>query len=195
MKFYQENAKSYSESTFNQDFAKAVFDGFSYLLVMTSKNKSILDIGCGSGRDANYMTELGFDIDAFDQSSEMIAEAKRLTGLDNVFNVGSAQLFETEKTYDFAYSIACLLHLDDREFGFAIENIAKHMNKNGIFYFTVKKGTGEETDGAGRYFNYYTEQKLRSVFADSSFDFVSVNENQDLTRPDTTWLNVVVRKK
>jgi len=59
MKFYAENSKSYAESTFNTDFAKAVFTGMENIISMTSKEKAILDIGCGSGRDASYLTSLG----------------------------------------------------------------------------------------------------------------------------------------
>lgn len=194
MKFYQENAVTYAESTFNKDFAKAVFSGMESVISMFPKSKAVLDIGCGSGRDAEHLSSLGYEVHAFDQSEEMINEAKRLTQLENVFNVGSAQLLTSNVKYDFAYSIACLLHLDDREFQFAIENILNHMNTGGSFYFTLKKGQGEEIDGAGRYFNYYTESKLKSVFEQSGFNLVSVVENQDLTRPDTTWLNVVVKK-
>jgi len=72
--------------------------------------------------------------------------------------------------------------------------VATHLNSGGAFYFTLKKGNGEETDGMGRYFNYHTEEKLQKVFSKLDLFLVSVDENQDLTRPDTTWLNVVVGK-
>lgn len=194
MKFYAINSKSYAESTFNEDFAKAVFAGMKKIISVTNKDNPILDIGCGSGRDANYLSSLGYKVHAYDQSPEMINEAKRLTNLENVFNVGSAQLFHSETKYNFAYSIACLLHLNDLEFELAINNIAKHLNEGGVFYFTLKKGQGEEVDQAGRYFNYYTEEKLKSLFLKLDLFLVNVTENQDLTRPDTTWLNVIVGK-
>lgn len=194
MKFYQQNAESYASSTYSDDFAKAVFKGMSNVILLNPEGKTVLDIGCGSGRDANHLVSLGYSVDAFDQSAEMIEQAKKLTGLEGVFNVGSAQEFKSDKTYDFAYSIACLLHLNDREFIDAMENIMAHLNEGGHFYFTVKKGEGEEVDSAGRYFNYYTEDKLQRVCKALGVFVIEVTENPDLTRPDTTWLNVWVNK-
>lgn len=194
MLFYNNNAKSYAESTFNTEFAKTVFLGMEKCLMLNPEDKTILDIGCGSGRDANHLISLGYKVDAFDQSEAMIEQAKSLTGLNDVFHVGSAQNFVANKTYDFAYSIACLLHLDDKEFINAIENIKSHLNDNGQFYFTVKKGIGEELDEAGRYFNYYTIEKLEYVCKKLELLVLDISENPDLTRPDTTWLNVWVQK-
>jgi 2-polyprenyl-3-methyl-5-hydroxy-6-metoxy-1,4-benzoquinol methylase len=195
MLFYDENAESYAASTFNSDFAVAVFEGMKSIVDTLDKEKAILDIGCGSGRDANHLTSLGYTVHAFDQSKEMIQQAESLTGLNGVFNVGSAQAFETSHIYDFAYSIACLLHLNDEEFLNAVTHIASHLNDNGHFYFTVKKGTGEETDAAGRYFNYYNSDKLNRVVEQvDNLNLVEIVENPDLTRSDTTWLNVVLQK-
>lgn len=194
MLFYQNNAESYAASTFNTEFAKTVFAGMEYCLMLNPEGKTILDIGCGSGRDANHLISLGYKVDAFDQSKEMIEQAKELTGLSDVFHVGSAQDFVSDKTYDFAYSIACLLHLKDEEFIDAIENIKSHLNKNGQLYFTVKKGIGEELDAAGRYFNYYTKDRLETVCKSLELLVLDITETPDLTRPDTTWLNVWVQK-
>lgn len=194
MKFYKENAVSYAKSTFNQDFAKTVFNGMEDFIKLNVLDTPILDIGCGSGRDAQYLTSKGFKVHAFDQSKEMIDEAKKLTNLQSTFNVGSAQDFQSKQSYYFSYSIACLLHLNDDEFEKAITNIFKHLNFGGHFYFTVKKGTGEEIDSAGRYFNYYTEEKINNVFSKLGLHVLDIKENPDLTRPDTTWLNVLIQK-
>lgn len=194
MKYYQENAKQYAGSTFNQEFADAVFSGFEDFLILNQMNQPLLDIGCGSGRDALNLIKKGYSVDAFDQSEEMIKEAKSLTQLNNVFNVGSAQEFKSEKTYSFAYSIACLLHLNDNDFLLAIENIFKHINCGGHFYFTLKKGEGQEIDSNGRFFNYYTNEKICAIFKKLNLNVIDISENQDVSRPDTTWLNILIEK-
>lgn len=194
MKFYDENSTSYANSTFNNAFAKTVFSGMEDLVNMNNKKEPILDIGCGSGRDAKHLIDLGYTVHAFDQSPNMIKEAKQLTKLNDVFNVGDAINFESDNTYSLAYSIACLLHLNDEQFELAIKNIFKHINFGGYLYFTVKKGFGDEVDSNGRYFNYFTNEKLQSVFEKLNLHLLDVKENQDLTRPDTIWLNVMVQK-
>lgn len=194
MDFYKNNSTAYANSTFNEDFAKAIYEGMEDFLALNVMNTPLLDIGCGSGRDALFLTKKGYTVHAFDRSPEMIEEAKRLTGLDNTFNIGSADDFETEQSYYFAYSIACLLHLNDDEFESAMKHILKHINFGGNFFFTVKKGEGEEVDGAGRYFNYYTEEKIQKITDRLGVYLMDVKEIPDLTRPDTSWLYVLIQK-
>lgn len=48
------------------------------LFKIFEKNSKLLEIGCGSGRDASFLTEKGFDIIAIDGSKNMIDEAKKI---------------------------------------------------------------------------------------------------------------------
>lgn len=194
MKYYIDNANEYAKETFNPIFADNVFIGLKKLVELNTHKSTFLDIGCGSGRDAANLISKGFSVTAFDQSPEMIEQAKKLTKLDNTFHVGSAQNFTSSATYDFAYSIACLLHLDDNQFKIAINNIFKHINAGGYFYFTVKQGEGEFIDNRDRYFNFYNEDKLKKVISELKLDLIDISFNSDHSRQNTTWINVLVRK-
>lgn len=195
MEFYKNNARSYAESTFSSDFAEEIFHGMQSYIIENGKEKTILDIGCGSGRDALFLTNKGYKIKAFDQSIEMIEWARAQTSIDGLFNVGRAQSLTIEEPVDFAYSIACLLHLDNTQFDIAIDNILNNLNTNGKFYFLVKKGIGEETDSNGRYFNYFTKEKLSKIFDDKNIPLLLIEESPDLYRPETIWLKVLIQKK
>ena len=71
--YYKNNAKSLS-----QRYESANIAIIHSLLLSTFTSKAhILEIGCGSGRDASFMYQNGYDILALDGSVEMIAEAKR----------------------------------------------------------------------------------------------------------------------
>ena len=50
---------------------------------------NVLELGCGSGRDARFMARLGADVTATDGSEAMLAEAKRLAGTDATNCTGS----------------------------------------------------------------------------------------------------------
>lgn len=50
---------------------------------------NVLELGCGSGRDARFMARLGTDVTATDGSEAMLAEAKRLAGTDSTNCTGS----------------------------------------------------------------------------------------------------------
>ena len=71
--YYEDNAKHLS-----QRYESAKVGNIHSLLLNTFPSKShLLEIGCGSGRDAGFMHGKGYDVLAIDGSREMIAEAKR----------------------------------------------------------------------------------------------------------------------
>ena len=73
LSYYENNAKHLS-----QRYESANVDNIHALLLNTFPSKSyLLEIGCGSGRDADFMYRNAYDILAIDGSIEMIAEAKR----------------------------------------------------------------------------------------------------------------------
>ena len=71
--YHENNAKHLS-----QRYESANVDNIHVLLLKTFPSKSyLLEIGCGSGRDAGFMYQNGYDVLAIDGSEEMITEAKQ----------------------------------------------------------------------------------------------------------------------
>ena len=64
--YYNENAQSFYDGTLSVDMSSLYCRFEPYLPV----NGSILDAGCGSGRDSRYFLDKGFDVSAFDASAE-----------------------------------------------------------------------------------------------------------------------------
>lgn len=58
--YYNQNAENFIENTQNVDMHLAQ-DKFLELL---SEGDSILDFGCGSGRDTKYFLEMGYQVTA-----------------------------------------------------------------------------------------------------------------------------------
>ena len=72
--YYQNNSSSLANRYESADVTE-----IQYLLLNTfAKDKNLLEIGCGSGRDANFMFKNGYDIIAIDGSKNMIKEAKKI---------------------------------------------------------------------------------------------------------------------
>lgn len=65
--YYNLNAENFIESTQNVDMHHAQ-DRFLQLL---DENASILDFGCGSGRDTRYFLDKGYRVTATDGSAEL----------------------------------------------------------------------------------------------------------------------------
>ena len=65
-------AADFVDATFSVDMS-SLYDEFLPLL---KPGASILDAGCGSGRDSKAFKDLGFRVTAFDASSEMVRLAR-----------------------------------------------------------------------------------------------------------------------
>ena len=98
------------------------------------KNCSVLDVGCGEGRNAIFMASLGNTVDAFDISANGIQKAKeiaRAAGVSVHFFCCDLKEFVFEKDYDVILSHG-VLHLPQKEIrDVFIENMQRHTRPGG----------------------------------------------------------------
>ena len=76
--YYNLNAKKFIENTQNADMHLAQ----EKFLQLLPGSASILDFGCGSGRDAKYFLEKGYQVTAIDGSAELCRLASEFTGIE-----------------------------------------------------------------------------------------------------------------
>lgn len=69
------------------------------------KNKSALDIACGSGRHALQISELGLHVDAFDLSKNSIETAKKMEQKNLHFYVHDMRKVFKANAYDYVFNL------------------------------------------------------------------------------------------
>ncbi len=197
--YYEDNAKHLS-----QRYESAMVDNIHTLLLKTFPiTFDLLEIGCGSGRDASFMYQSGYDILALDGSVEMIAEAKRchpeLSGRMKVVRIPDQLCFEPS-SFDGVYSIATLMHLDKEEIRHTIEKIEMILKPGGKFLFSVslqRDDVDEEgKDEKGRHFTTMT--KLEWVKCCENYRLQlehSEITGDGLDRSGIVWLTCVISKE
>ena len=94
LKYYNENATSFSATTQIVDFS-TMQDKF---LALLQPNAYILDFGCGSGRDTKYFMEHGYGVEATDGSEELCKLASTYTGV--LVKYMLFQELDEQKKYD-----------------------------------------------------------------------------------------------
>lgn len=107
--YYNQNATAFFSNTANVDMS-ALHDRF---LSAVSAGGSVLDAGCGSGRDAKDFLDKGYRVTAFDASHELVQLAKEHTGLD--VQLRTFANVKEQACYDGIWACASLLHVPQAE--------------------------------------------------------------------------------
>lgn len=100
--------------------------------------KSILDLGCGAGRDSLYLSNFGYDITAFDLSSKALSLFEDRP--QNVkFICGDMQNMELPKnSFDMVFANLTLHYFDDAITKKIIKDITNILKKGGVLTFLCK---------------------------------------------------------
>ncbi|MBA6383650.1 class I SAM-dependent methyltransferase [Colwellia sp. BRX10-6] len=189
IQFYQDNADDFFEGTVNVDMSN-IYQHFTKDL---NKDSLILDAGCGSGRDTKAFIDMGYSVEAFDASSELVSRASRHTGIV-VKNALFNDVDSVEK-YDAIWCCASLLHVPEIELPATVSRLAKALKVNGIWYVSFKYGDKQREKG-GRSFTDINEQRLIDLVATLiNIDISSTWITED-NRPDRNekWLNAILIK-
>ena len=186
--YYNTNAHSFASSTRSVDFTQTQ-DKFLNLLPQTA---SILDFGCGSGRDTKYFLDAGMHVDATDGSEELCRLASEYTGIP----VRQVLFEELEAQYDGIWACSSILHLSQESLKDVLRKMIAALKENGIIYTSFKYGTFEG-ERNGRFFTDFTEETFQEFVAD--VDGIRIEEmwiTGDVRpgRGDERWLNLILRK-
>lgn len=190
IKYYNENAKQFVETTANVEFHHMQ----NRFLEKLQKGAYILDFGCGSGRDTKYFIEQGYCVDAIDGSEELCRLASEFTGVD-VKHMYFQELSEMER-YDGIWACSSILHLHLNALKGVIKKMASAVKSNGIIYTSFKYGTfsGERN---GRYFTDMTEEtfdKLLQEIPELGVEEEWITSDVRPGRGEEKWLNLILRK-
>jgi len=140
--YYRQNAQRFFTDTVSVDMS-ALYPHFVDFLPPGAR---ILDAGCGSGRDVKAFSEMGFDVEAFDASAELVALARQLSGKPVVQM--RFQDVDAIERYDGIWCCASLLHVSDTELPEVMTKLAIALKPGGVWYLSFKHGRGErEKDG------------------------------------------------
>lgn len=189
--YYNENAEDFIKRTFNLDVS-TIADRFLDLVVDKGR---ILDLGCGSGRDALYFQNKGYDVYAMDGSDALVAYAKESLG-DRV-TCATFQDYTTTLTFDGIWAMASLLHVADDQLVALISKYTGMLNEGGIFFLSFKCYKENFSEG-GRNFTCFEEGSLRNLLSQvDGLAIVTISRTQSLKagHADESWVQALCQKK
>jgi SAM-dependent methyltransferase len=112
------------------------------------QNKSILDIGCGTGKHLKCFKDIGYVVSGIDLSENMLDEARRYLGAGAELLCAKAAEFNFDKKFDV---ITALFHVmsyqnETHELGKVFLNTASHLVSGGLFLFDFWYGPAVLSD-------------------------------------------------
>ena len=188
--YYNLNAENFIENTQNVDMYLAQ-DRFLRLL---DENASILDFGCGSGRDTRYFLDKGYQVTATDGSAELCRRASVFTGIE-VKEMMFEELDEID-TYDGIWACSSILHLPKIELLPVICKMCMALKDSGVIYTSFKYSDFEGVRN-GRYFTDFNEDSFKEFIAkipELTIEDYWITDDVRAGRSDEKWLNLILRK-
>lgn len=190
--YYNKNAQAFYDRTIHTNLIET-YDKFLSLL---PEEASILDAGCGVGRDTKYFIEKGHHVTAFDASPEMVLYASRETGQEILLSRYQDILFQEQ--FNGVWAQASLLHVPYEETRNVYEKIYHALKPGGVFYASYKYGNAYMPTVDRDFYNM-TESTILPYFT-GLFDLIEIWKMADTRSkvamsPDKAWLNFIVRKR
>ena len=217
--YYRQNAQRFFTDTASVDMS-AFYPPFVDCLPPGAR---ILDAGCGSGRDVKAFSEMGFEVEAFDASAELVALARQLSG--KPIAQMRFQDVDAVERYDGIWCCASLLHVSNSELPEVMTKLAIALKPGGVGYLSFKHGRGEREKHGRRFtdMNAAGLQKLvaginthvSNILAKTTMGIREEAGSEDATgnrfalettkiwqtgdvrigRGDEVWLNAIIRKR
>lgn len=188
-RFYADNAKTYAGRVSTASHAR--LDAF---LASLQPSASILELGCGSGRDSARMMALGFDVTPTDGTAEMAEQAEIRLG--RPVPMLRFEDLDAVSAFDGVWASACLLHVPRAELGSILSRVHAALRPGGVFYASFKAGEEEGHDALGRFYNYPSKAWLKAAYGQCVWASFTVDEQSGgaYDGQPTNWLHVTVVK-
>lgn len=190
IEYYNQNAQAYYDKTIHIDMSK-LCDQF---LEHIKPGGTIIDIGCGSGRDMKYFIERGFRAEGIDASAEMCRLAGTLSL--NIENI-SIEAWNPRKKYDGIWANASLLHISISQIDSFFAKAEACMNTDGALFASMKTGLKSDIDEAGRYFCPFSEKDLDEILTRHPVFLLCDKWYSDdkLGRNTFRWLHFILKRR
>ncbi len=189
IEYYSQNASEYFEQTVDIDMQ----DNWNRFTELLPEGGSVLDLGCGSGRDSEYFLSRGFDVTAMDGSEEMCDLASIHIGQD-ILHLTFDEI-DFNEVFDGIWACASLLHVPSKQINDIMNKVIKSLKDNGILFMSFCYGDYEgERDG--RYYTDYRTKALKELIAKhDELDLIEIWKEEKI-KPDNNqpWICVIARK-
>ena len=189
---YNQRAAAFWEGTRSHDVSQNIQALLKHIDV--DAPFSILDVGCGPGRDLKTFIELGHQPVGLDGSAEFAQMARDYAKCE-VWQQDFLQLDLPEERFDGVFANASLFHVPSQELPRVLKQLNATLKSGGILFTSNPRGENREGWNGDRYGAYFEFPAWRQYMIDAGFtELEHYYRPPGLPREQQPWLASVWRK-
>ena len=189
---YERNAESFWERTRDHDVAQNIAAMLRH--VAGQAPFTILDFGCGPGRDLKNLQQLGHRAVGLEGCASFVAMARTHAGCE-VLHQDFLRLDLPAGHFDAVFANASLFHVPSRDIRRVLTELSDCMKPRGVLFSSNPLGQDEEGWQGERYGVRYREDSWRQIMGDAGFaELEHYYRPEGLPREQQSWFAGVWRK-
>lgn len=159
------------------------------------ENKTILDVGAGTGRLAGELAKNGARVTALDISPNMLAQLKKKSPKVETIVADAESLPFPDNSFDYVLAAFLIVHLKDpKQFFDEAYRVLKDGGRLVVSNINQKEPPEIKTEkGMIKIESYYHRpERIREILSDLAFDI----EREEIIKEKDVWVNqIIVAKK
>ncbi|MDQ2962524.1 MAG: class I SAM-dependent methyltransferase [Pseudomonadota bacterium] len=192
LEHYRENAQDFRAGTRDHDVSQNIAALLQH--IVGQPPFTILDLGCGPGRDLATFVQLGHRAIGLDGAAPFVAMARAATGCE-VWQQDFLKLDLPDNCFDGIFANAALFHVPAQELPRVLQELRAALKPAGVLFSSNPRGNDEEGWNGGRFGSYYRlETWRRHVTAAGFSELAHYYRPAGLPREQQPWLATVWRK-
>jgi len=192
LEHYNLRAEDFREGTRDHDVSQNIAALLSH--IEGEPPFTILDFGCGPGRDLKVFAALGHVAIGLDGAERFAAMARTDTGCD-VWQQDFLKLDLPDGRFDGVFANASLFHVPSQELPRVLRQLQATLKPGGVLFSSNPRGANEEGWNRGRYGAYHDLQTWRRVMSGAGFvELDHYYRPAGLPRVQQPWLASVWRR-
>ena len=191
LEHYNQGAESFQEGTRAHDVSQNIAALLRH--IEGAPPFTILDLGCGPGRDLKAFTALGHVAIGLDGAQRFVAMARAQSGCE-VWQQDFLALDLPARKFDGVFANAALFHVPGQELARVLAELRATLKPGGVLFSSNPRGTNEEGWNRGRYGAYHDLEAWRRVMSRAGFvELEHYYRPSGLPREEQPWLASVWR--